>query len=166
MSPKRKGKGMKTAIIYATKHGCTEKCALTLKSELSGETELFNIKTKPKFQFDKYDTILIGGSIHAGTIQRSIQKFCRNHLKPLLRKKIGLFLCCMEKGEKAEEQFQNAFPEQLRDHAKAKGCFGGAFNFDKMNFIEKAIIKKVGKIDHNISTVSEESMQQFIKEIQ
>lgn len=157
---------MKTGIIYATRHGCTEKCAFKLHSELSGETEVFNIKTKPKLQLDGYDSIIIGGSIHAGRIQKSIQKFCQNHLESLLKKKIGLFLCCMEKDKKAEEQFRNAFPKELQDHAKAKGCFGGAFNFDKMNFIEKAIIKKVGKIDHNISTVSEESIQQFIKEIQ
>lgn len=156
---------MKTGIIYATKHGCTEKCALKIKSEMPGETELFNMKTRPKLQIDKYDNIIIGGSIHAGMVQRSIQKFCKNLLESLLNKKIGLFLCCMEKGEKAEEQFENAFPKELRDHAKAKGCFGGAFNFDKMNFIEKAIIKKVGKIDHNISTVSEESIQKFISEI-
>ncbi len=156
---------MKIGIFYATKHGCTEKCALKLKAGLSGEIESFNIKKYPKTQIDKYDIILIGGSIHAGRIQKSIQKFCKNHLDILLKKKIGLFICCMEKGEKAEEQFKNAFPQKLQDHAKAKGSFGGAFDFDKMNFVEKTIIKKVAKIDQSISKISEESIQKFIKEI-
>ena len=114
----------------------------------------------------KYDTIIIGGSIHAGMVQKSIQKFCKNHIELLLKKKIGLFLCCMEKGEKADEQFRNAFPKELQDHAQAKGCFGGAFDFDRMNIIEKAIIKKVVNIDQSISTLSAESIQKFIKEIQ
>ena len=157
---------MKTGIVYATQHGCTEECALKLKAGLSGEVALFNIKKKQKIQFDAYDTIIIGGSIHAGMVQKSIQKFSKKHLNELSRKRIGLFLCCMEKGEKAEEQFNNAFPQKLRNHAKAKSCFGGAFNFDKMNFIEKAIIKKVANVEESISSVSYESIKKFIKEIQ
>ena len=157
---------MKTLIIYATKHGCTEQCAQKLKAGLSGESELLNIKGNLKKKIESFDTIIIGGSIHAGMVQRSIQKFCNNHLESLLKKKVGLFLCCMEKGEKADEQFRNAFPKELQNHAKAKGCFGGAFDFDRMNFIEKAIIKKVANIDQSISTISEESIQKFIKEIQ
>jgi menaquinone-dependent protoporphyrinogen oxidase len=157
---------MKIGIFYATTHGCTEKCALKLKAGLSGEIELFNIKKNPKIQIESYDTILIGGSIHAGRIQKSVQKFCTKHLDLLLRKKIGLFICCMEKGEKAEEQLKNAFPQELLNHAKIRGCFGGAFDFEKMNFIEKAIIKKVANIDQSISNISEESIQKFITEIQ
>ncbi|MDY6801220.1 MAG: hypothetical protein SVU94_08360 [Bacteroidota bacterium] len=45
----------------------------------------------------------------------------------------------MEEGEKAREQFKNAYPESLRSKA-IDGHFGGEFNFDKMNFFEKAII--------------------------
>ena len=157
---------MKIGIIYATTHGCTEKCVLKVKTGLSEEIESFNIKKNPKPQIDGYDTILIGGSIHAGRIQNSIQKFCKKHLDALLKKKIGLFICCMEKGKKAEEQLINAFPLELLDHAKAKGYFGGAFDFDRMNFIEKAIIKKVANIDQSISNISEESIQNFITEIQ
>jgi menaquinone-dependent protoporphyrinogen oxidase len=157
---------MKIGIFYATKHGCTEKCALKLKAGLPGEIELFNLKTIPKTQIDKYDTVIVGGSIHAGRIQKSVQKFCAKYLDLLLKKKIGLYICCMEKGEKAEEQLKNGFHPELLNHAKAKGCFGGAFDFDRMNFVEKAIIKKVAKIDQSISTISEESIQKFIIKIQ
>jgi menaquinone-dependent protoporphyrinogen oxidase len=156
---------MKTLIVYATKHGCTEKCAYRLKENLSGEIELANLKNKPKHRIEEYDTVLIGGSIHAGRIQKSVPKFCKTHLGSLLKKKIGLFICCMEKGEKAEEQFGKAFPKELQDHAKAKGCFGGALDFDKMNFIEKAILKKVANIEKSISDISEKSIQKFISEI-
>ena len=157
---------MRIGIFYATKHGCTEKCVHKLKQDMSGEIELINLKNKATARIEKYDTVLIGGSIHAGRVQRSIQKFCNIHLGSLLRKKIGLFICCMESGAKAEEQLKNAFPQELLNHAKAKGCFGGAFDFDKMNFIEKVIIKKVASIDQSVSKISEESIQKFITEIQ
>ncbi len=157
---------MKIGIIYATKHGCTEKCAYKLKQDLSGEIELINLKNNPNPRIEEYDTVLIGGSIHAGRVQKSIQKFCKIHLDLLLRKKIGLFICCMEKDEKAEEQLKNAFPQELREHAKTRGCFGGAFDFDKMNFVERAIIKKVANIDQSVSSISEESIRKFVSEIQ
>ena len=63
---------MKIGIVYATTHGCTEKCVLKVKAGLSGEIQSFNIKKNLKPQIDGYETILIGGSIHAGRIQKFI----------------------------------------------------------------------------------------------
>ena len=115
---------------------------------------------------DTYDTVIIGGSIHAGMLQRSVKKFCNDHTKILLRKKVGLFLCCMEEGEKAEKQFNDNYPQILRDHASAKGTFGGEFIFEKMNIIAKSIVKKVANIGHSVSKISEESIKQFAIDIQ
>ena len=42
-------------------------------------------------------------------------------------------MCCMEEGEKATNQFNEAFPDELIQHASATGIFGGEFNFEKMN---------------------------------
>ena len=61
----------------------------------------------------------------------------------LKQKRLGLYLCCMEEGETAQKQFNEAYPVELRDHATALGLFGGAFNFEKMNAFERMIIKKV-----------------------
>lgn len=51
----------------------------------------------------------------------------------------------MEEGEVAQKQLQNAFPDELLNIAKATACFGGEFNFEKMNFFERLIVKKVAK---------------------
>ena len=157
---------MKTLIIYMTTHGCTEKCVQKLKQGLRGDVDIYNLKNKPKLMIDTYDTVIIGGSIHAGMLQRSVKKFCTDHTKILLRKKVGLFLCCMEEGEKAEKQFNDNYPQILRDHASAKGIFGGEFIFEKMNIIAKSIVKKVANIGHSVSKISEESIKQFAIDIQ
>jgi menaquinone-dependent protoporphyrinogen oxidase len=156
---------MKTVIIYTTKHGCTENCATKLKDGLNGEIDLVNLKKISKINWENYNTIIIGGSIHAGKIQSKIKKFCQNHLKELLNKKLGLFLCCMEEGDTAEKQFNEAYPGELKDHATAIGIFGGEFNFERMNFIERAIIKKIAKVDHNVSKLSEENIKDFIQKM-
>lgn len=156
---------MKTLIVYTTKHGCTEKCAIKLKSSLTGETELRNLKKSAKIDLNDFKVIIIGGSIHLGQIQKKIKQFCLNNLDLLKGKKIGLFLCCMEEGEKAANQFNEAFPEELIKHASATGIFGGEFNFEKMNFIERSVVKKIAKADKSVSKISEENIAKFVDKI-
>jgi menaquinone-dependent protoporphyrinogen oxidase len=67
----------------------------------------------------------------------------------------------MEEGEKAQVQFANAYPAELREHASATGLFGGEFNLDMMNFLEKAIVKKVAGVTDNVSKINEEQIKKF-----
>ncbi|MFC1538496.1 flavodoxin domain-containing protein [Candidatus Latescibacterota bacterium] len=152
---------MNTLILFASRHGCAETCAHKLKEELSERTDILNVKKQSQINLSQYDTVIIGGSIHAGKIQKSIRKFCQKNLSILKSKKIGLYICCMEEGEKATQQFNDAFPTELTEHATATGLFGGAFSFEKMNFIERYIIKKIAKIDKNITKISEEKISNF-----
>jgi menaquinone-dependent protoporphyrinogen oxidase len=156
---------MKTAIIYATKHGCTDKCAQTLANELDINTKLFNLETKNKIDFASFETLIIGGSIHAGMINKKLKSFIDKNLNTLLEKKIGLFLCCMYEGDKALEQFQNAFPETLRNKAQAHGLFGGELDLEKMTFLEKAIIKKIANVEKSVSNINYSNIKSFVKKI-
>ncbi|RKY83638.1 flavodoxin [candidate division KSB1 bacterium] len=108
-----------TLIVCATKHGGTEKCANGPKNRLAGQTELVNLKKSVKIDLNDYVAIIIGGSIHAGQIQKRVKRFCSNRFDLLNQKRIGLFVCCMEEGEKATNQFNEAFPKELMNHASA-----------------------------------------------
>ena len=154
---------MSTLIVYSSKHGCTESCARELKEKLSNNTTMIAAKEQKKFDWQDFDTILIGGSVYAGMIQSSIQKFCHRHFKELMQKNVGLFVCCMYKNDKAKEQFEKAFSKELRDHAKARGIFGGAINFEKMNVLEKAIIRKVTGVTESISNINHKAIDDFVK---
>ncbi|MBN2104507.1 flavodoxin domain-containing protein [bacterium] len=156
---------MKTLIIYASMHGCTQQAAEKLKPELSGEVKIQNLKEKTPVFIDAFDTVIIGGSIHAGRIQKSVINFCKNNLEILLQKKVGLFICCMDKN-RAQEQFDNAFPDLLRRHARAKGLFGGAFDFNKMNFLQKAIVRKVSGIEQSVEKINKQAISDFVHQIQ
>lgn len=152
---------MKTLIAYSTKHGCTEKTAQQLKQYLGGNITLVNLKKDSKPKLEKYDRVIIGGSIHAGQIQKRVKEFCTNNLEELMLKELGLFICCMEEGEKAQQQFSDAYPAELQERAKATACFGGEFNFDKMNFFEKMVIKKIAHIEESTSKMDPESIKRF-----
>ena len=108
-----------TLIVCATKHGGTEKCANEPKNRLIGQTELVNLKKSVEIDFNDYVAIIIGGSIHAGQIQKRVKRFCSNRFDLLNQKRIGLFVCRMEEGEKATNQFNEAFPKELMNHVSA-----------------------------------------------
>lgn len=153
------------AIIYITKHGTTEAVAMKIfKHFNSQEDQLIDLRLNKNPDISQYDKIILGGSIHAGMIQRRMKSFCESNLESLLKKEIALFLCCMEEGEKATEQFNNAFPELLRMHSIKNEIIGGEFLFDKMNFLEKAIVKKIAGIKENISKIDEQKIKELAGE--
>ena len=156
---------MSTLIAYATTHGCTEKAAQMLEKLLNDEVSLVNLKKRFRSDLSSFDTIIIGGSIHAGQIQGKVKRFYQKHLDTLKQKRLGLFLCCMEEGETAQKQFDEAFPAELRDHAAVTGLFGGAFDFDKMNFLYKSIVKKAAGISESVSKIKEDNIHQFAAEL-
>lgn len=153
---------MSTLIVYATKYGCTEKCAKALAEKISGSVELRNVKAVKAADLSKYEKIIIGGSIRVGKIQKEISDFCGTNLHLLKEKKIGLFICCMRDGEIAETELNSSFPQALLNHAQAKEYFGGEFIFKKMNFLDRLIVKKVAKVETDVSNILAENIDRFV----
>jgi menaquinone-dependent protoporphyrinogen oxidase len=69
----------------------------------------------------------------------------------------------MEEGETAGKQFDEAYPEELQRYAKATAIFGGAFDFERMSFLEKMIVKKVAQVKHSTSKVDFEAVRKFTR---
>ena len=142
---------MKTLIIYESKHGATAKCAEKLSKALAGETVLCNLKENSKPELGTYDRIVVGGPIYAGRLPKKMRTWLQGNLENLNQKQVGVFACGMTEGEKTEEVIRNAFPAQLISQALAIGFLGGAFYMDKMNFLEKWIIKKVSQAEGELT---------------
>jgi menaquinone-dependent protoporphyrinogen oxidase len=137
---------MSTLIAYSTTLGCTEQCASKLKDDLGNGVELTRISRRRRYNLRPYDIIIIGGSIHAGMIQRSVYKFCENYLEILLEKQVGLFVCCMDPDADEKDLIARAFPEKLVAHALASGFFGGELNIKKMNLLQKIMTRKAARL--------------------
>jgi menaquinone-dependent protoporphyrinogen oxidase len=157
---------MKTAIVYMSKHGTTEKVVKVILEHIKSQnTEVFNLRNDEKPDLGKYDLVIIGGSIHAGMVQKKVKQFYANYSNILLNKKVGLFLCCMEIGQKANEQFNNAFPEELRQHAFYTGLMGGECLTDKMNFFERTLVKLVVGGPEKYPKLNQNEINTFLKEL-
>lgn len=136
---------MKTLIVYATKYGCTKKCAEILKSFIKGEVDIFSAKAD-KINLDQYDVVFIGGSIYMGKIQKEITQFCKHNIKQLLFKRVGLFACCYTPKD-TEGFFETLFPDALLSHASYVMSVGGEMDYEKMNFIYRKLFQSLKKID-------------------
>jgi menaquinone-dependent protoporphyrinogen oxidase len=156
---------MKSVILYTSSHGTTEKAANLLKDKLKGDTELINLKKNKNPDISGYDLVIIGTSIHAGNIPSSVKQYIRRNQEKMLSKKTGLFLCCMREGEEARNQFENAFPEVLRKKSVASGLFGGEFLFGKMNFLQRAIVRKVSGAEKDVSKINNDAINDFAKKL-
>ena len=136
----------KTLIAYSTTLGCTEQCASKLKEDLGEGVELVRISRRRRFNLEKYDAVIVGGSIHEGMIQRSVYKFCETYLDELLKKEVGLFVCCMDQNADEKELINSAFPEELIQSSLASGFFGGELNIKKMNLLQKIMTRKKARL--------------------
>lgn len=152
---------MNTLIVYASKYGCAEKCANLLSKDLTGNVDLINIKENQIVNLSQYDKVIIGGSMYIGKIQKEVTAFCNKNLEILKEKAIGLFVCGMQEGDALQTELNVSFPKELMDIAKSIECFGGEFILDKMNFMEKMIVKKVSKVTSNTSNILEENIHKF-----
>lgn len=160
---------MKTAIIFKTKHGTTEKVAYMLAKDLSSdgsEVRVIDLAKTRQPHLVSYERIIIGGSIHVGKIQREIKTFCEKHSDILCTKKLGLYICCMEADDKKrQKEFEDAFSDKLKKHASAKAIMGGEFLLEKMNFIERLVVRKVAHTRESVHDIDTEAVEKFLKDI-
>ena len=151
---------MKTAIIFASKYGATEKCAKILSEKIPNSTTI-DIRVDKMPDIAGYDVVIVGTAIYVGKPNKKILKFLEINDNLLKSKKLGLFMVCMEKGNAIEKQFQLTYSKELREKAIAKGYFGGSFNFEKMNFFERLVIRLTVKIKKSVDRLDYAAIDTF-----
>jgi menaquinone-dependent protoporphyrinogen oxidase len=154
-----------TLIVYASNHGFVRDCVDRLAARLDGRVMSVDLKKDSDPDPGNYDNVIVGGSIHAGHIQKSVRHFLEHRAGLLKSKKLGLFLCCMEEGEKADKEFKDSYPDDLIAHASATGLFGGEFDFAKMNFLEKAMVKKAAGVTASVTKIREDDIEKFAQKM-
>lgn len=75
---------MNTLIVYATKYGCAEKCAMELSKEFDGNVEVINLKENKRIDLVEYENVIIGGSVYIRKIQKRSSGFYQSKLKRTL----------------------------------------------------------------------------------
>ncbi|MDZ7834383.1 MAG: flavodoxin domain-containing protein [Alkalibacterium sp.] len=140
-------------IVYATKYGSTKKYAHLLGDKLDAHVDYLNLIDGIDADLSPFDTVIIGGPIYLGRVLKEITIFCDEHLEVLKNKRLGLFICGMQKEDVIEDELRSSFPPELIRHAKVTAHFGGEFRFEDMSFFDKTITKKIAKITSAFSPI-------------
>lgn len=152
---------MKTAIIYSSKYGTTEKVAYLIGKQLSAdEVDYISLKDDKLPDIEEYDKIIIGTSIYAGNTTKEMRAFCFNNRELLQNKKLGLYICCMIKKQE-DSQLDKAYPPYVSKFAIAKEALGGEMLFDKMNFFERFLCRKIMKVNSSVSALNHDAITAF-----
>jgi menaquinone-dependent protoporphyrinogen oxidase len=158
---------MNTAIIYTSKHGTTAKVAQMVAERLTdNKVSSIDLKKEKCTNLNSFDGIILGTSVYAGQSSKTMQRFCKENMEALKQKRLSLFVCWMELDEtKQQQELANAYPQELVRHAVSTCFAGGEFLFEKMNFFERAIIKRIVKTNKSVSQIREYEIENFIREI-
>jgi len=156
---------MSTVIVFASKYGFTKECAQKVADGLNGEVDIIDLGSTKQVDLSAYDRVIIGGSVYVGKIRKEVSVFCTENLDVLKEKNLGLFICGMQEESVLKQELADNFPQELIDEAKSKQYLGGMFNFDKAGFLDKAIMKKIGKTTSNSTVFYQENLDAFIREM-
>ena len=156
---------MKILIAYRTQYGAVEKCALIMRGKLRATVELLDLKEKRNPEIGDFDVILIGGSIYEELIQREVISFCSRNREVLLAKKVGLFLCCLYKGERSGDQLNSSYPPWLTAHAFVSRSLGGILDLEKLLPMDRYLVQKLGEIKKSGDLLDYDGLDDFCQKV-
>lgn len=151
---------MKTVILYDTKKGCTKKCAEYLHEKVPN-SELFTLQTFDT-SLQNYDSVILLSPIYVGQVRKGMKKLIEAHRSELLQRPLSIALCGMNK-DGFDETIQLSFDKEIREHA-AIHLVGGAYYFDKLNFLEKMVVKKIAKVSQSSEEINYEELNKVAQQ--
>ncbi len=153
---------MKTALIYSTKYGSTEKVAREIAEKLDFPVDIINLADK-KTDVRPYSHIILGMPVLAGNTTMDMRQFLKKDLDNISGKIKAVFILCWNSGKWKDylhKLFKNNLPkDSIITHV------GGEFNFDKMHDIEKNIVTELTGITETTSKISQSAINDFIDDI-
>jgi menaquinone-dependent protoporphyrinogen oxidase len=152
----------KKIIIYTTKYGFVTKVATTLKAKLGGEVELVNLMKAQAPSLQDYDTVILGGSIYFGKVQKKLAAYVRDAMPELAGKKVGLFVCAgVPDPETKRKELEQAFPPELMKQAVCKDILGDEIVYEKLSFLDKFITRRISGSTAGQSHFEENRIEAF-----
>jgi menaquinone-dependent protoporphyrinogen oxidase len=131
----------------------------------ANQLSIIDLKKEKYPDIHSFEGIILGTSIYAGNSSKTMQRFCKENIETLRQKRLALFVCGMEPDEtKQQQELANAYPQELYEYAIFKCFAGGEFQFEKMNFFERIVIKRIAKIDKSVSQIREDEIERFVTE--
>lgn len=154
---------MNTLIVYASRNGFTQKIVELLSDQLKGNVSAQICDRDYTVDLTRYDNIIVGSPIYYGRMNNSVLDFCMKYQELLKSKRFSIFAVGAD-GASALDVVKNALPDDLVAHAGLKAYFGYGYDFDRMGFLERFIIRHLAKQGHSETRIEESSLDAFVQD--
>jgi menaquinone-dependent protoporphyrinogen oxidase len=123
---------MRALIAYASRDGTTELCANEIKKEIACPVDIVDVKKNSGVNIDAYDAVITGGPVYGGKILPPVSRFAESRTADLRKRILGLYICCLYDGERADAELVSSFSPSLHAHAAARASLGGRLAVSKL----------------------------------
>ena len=155
---------MSILILYLSKHGTVKEVATMMKNISGEDVDIKKLNSHiTGAMIEKYDSLIVGGSIHMGKAQKKLISFCNHYSHFFKEKKSGVFLCTLTDPKEADHYIEQTFPPEVLKKCNSVGLLGGAVKYENMNFIERSIMKKISGEDRSFSRIDSDRIAAFIE---
>lgn len=135
-------------VAYATRAGSTAGVAERVAEVLSSNgfaAEAVNVKKAGDVA--SCDAVVVGSAVRAGKLMPEVLKFLDKNKTALAAKPLATFVVCLAMKDWDEKGRATAGPylAPVRERVKplSEGLFGGAYDPDKVGFVERQILKMI-----------------------
>lgn len=142
-------------IVYATREGQTEKIAKWIDDHFTARgvrTCLRNAASPIEEEIREFDAVLLGGSMHAGGIEKELVQFVTEHQQTITSKPNAFFLVLLSaatKDQKLREQWlddaHHKLDEQMPIAFQHLEYIAGALMYSKYPLPLKWVMRRIAK---------------------
>jgi menaquinone-dependent protoporphyrinogen oxidase len=135
-------------IAYGTTEGQTARIADHLADVIRSrglEAAALDLKRSQDISFDRYDAVIVGGSIHMGKHQEGVVEFVRKYRTDLERLPSAFFSVSLAASgdlPNAEAYVEN-FVQQTGWRPTKVGLFSGALLYRQYGFLKRFMMKRI-----------------------
>lgn len=161
------GNEMKMLIAYTSRYGTSEKVAHILAERLNGNVHVQNLVDTPNVDWSTVDHVIVGGSIRMGKVQDELTDWLKQNEVRLLERPLGLYLCAGTPTEaERQRELEEAFMKPLRTHAYFVEVVGSGYDFERMGFLDKAIVRMMAKQTVSSLNLDEARLDELVESTQ
>jgi len=137
-------------ILYATKHGHTEKVATRVARALERDgvtADVHDAEAPTRPVARDYDAVIVGASIHAGHHQRAIVDWAKSHRTSLSTMPSAFFSVCLtaaddtDESREATRRYIDEFLDETGWIPRKTETFAGALQYREYDFATRLLVR-------------------------